>query len=315
MQPSEDDGSGGDAGADGKTTDGTGMADGQGATNVSKDIEDESQVEGLEGEVDKKEEKPEEKEGDDDAVEMSMDFDGEMEDRGDGDKEDDEDGDDSDSESQADPDEQIADVDPLDPSSVDEKFWGDEASKDSSKNEEINQETTKQAGESEMAAKEDEAPAPQPKTDDNATEASKDEPKDQPQPQEDGTETGGDAEDENAEAEGEDEGDDDGDAVPQTEDGERLDERMPEADNLDLPDDMQVRSTLSLFSHSIEAYSDSLQLDGDDNTKEDDLDLGSVMGDLPGAPFPLSLSVIFSADWSHKRHGGRRERQRARRSG
>ena len=291
-KPSDDDGSGGDAGADGKTTDGTGMADGQGATNVSKDIEDESQIEGLESDVDKKEEKPEEKEGDDDAVEMSNDFDGEMEDRGDGDKdENDDDGDESDTESQPDPEEQIADVDPLDPSSVDEKFWGDEASKDSSKNEEINQETTKQAGESEMAAKEDEAPAPQPKTDD-ASEAPKDEPpKDQPPPPDAG-ETGGDAEDENADVEGEDEGEDDGDNVPQADDGERLDDRMPEADNLDLPDDMQ--------------------LDGDDNQKEDDLDLGSDMGDLPGA-WILSLTRSQGCWLTFFlcvcRHGRGRERQ------
>ncbi|KAK4705526.1 midasin, partial [Phenoliferia sp. Uapishka_3] len=258
-KPSEDDGSGGDAGADGKTTDGTGMADGQGATNVSKDIEDESQVEGLQGEVDKKEEKPEEKEGDDDAVEMSMDFEGEMEDRGDGEKEENEEDGESDTESQPDPEEQIADVDPLDPSSVDEKFWGDEASKDTSKNEEINQETTKSAGESEMGAKEDEAPAPQPKGDDATDAKEKEDSKDQPPPEE-GAETSGDAEDENAEAEGENEDEDEGDTVPQTEDGERLDDRMPEADNLDLPDDMQ--------------------LDGDDNKKEDDLDLGSDMGDM-----------------------------------
>lgn len=265
-KPSDDDGSGGDAGADGKTTDGTGMADGQGAKNVSSEIEDESQVEGLQNDVDKKEEKPEEKEGEDDAVEMSMDFEGEMEDRGDGEKEENEEEGDSDTESQPEPEEQIADVDPLDPSSVDEKFWGDEASKDSSKNEEINQETTKSAGESEMAAKDDDESAPQPKGED-AAEASADEPKDQPPPQE-GAETGGDVEDDaEAEAEGENE-EDEGDAAPQTEDGERLDERMPEADNLDLPDDMQ--------------------LDGEEK-KEDDLDLDSDMGDLGGASLTFFL--------------------------
>ena len=57
--------------------------------------------------------------------------------------------------------------------------------------------------------------------------------------------------------EGKDGEEDDGDVANQ-DDGQKLDERMPEADNLDLPDDMQ--------------------LDGDDKNDDDDLDLGSEMG-------------------------------------
>lgn len=259
-KPLEDDGKGADSGANGKTSDGTGMADGQGATNVSKDIEEESQIEGLETDVEKeKEEKQEEKEGDDDAVEMSADFEGEMEDRGDGDKDEDEDGD-SDNESEPDPEEQIADVDPLDPSSVDEKFWGDENSKEQdSTNEEVNQETTKPAGESEMTAKDDkeDAPKPKPKGEDATETAAPDDQKDQPGPDAE-AELDGMGDDEDGD-EGEDE--DELDAPPQADDGERLDERMPEADNLDLPDDMQ--------------------LDGDDMKDDGDLDL-SDMGSMGG---------------------------------
>lgn len=271
-RPSEDDGKGGEQ-ADGKTSDGTGMADGQGAKNVSKEIEEESQVEGLENDVeqDKEKNEKEEQEGDDDAVEMSMDFEGEMEDRGDGDKDEDED-DDDDSESQPDPEEQIADVDPLDPSSVDEKFWGDEESKDESKegkNEEVNQETTKSAGESDMAAKdEDNAAKPEPKGEqgEDASAEEEEKKKEERQGQEDGTEMEGDAEgDEEGEKEeqedGEGEGEDaDADAV-QDDNVERLDDRMPEADNLDLPDDMN--------------------LDGEDKKEDDDLDMGSDMDSLP----------------------------------
>ena len=265
-RPSEDDGEEGEAG---KTMDGTGMADGQGATNVSKEIEDEEQIEGLQGEVPKKEEKEEQKEGDDDAVEMKDDFEGEMEDRGDGEKEEDndDDEDDDDKKSEADPEEQIADVDPLDPSSVDEKFWGDEESKESGSNEEINQETTKSAGESEMAAKEDEAPKPKPKGEEESGEAeeSKDEEATDRPAAEDGQDMEGEGEDgeTNEDEEGKDEEGKDGEEedegeAAQQEDGQRLDDRMPEADNLDLPDDMQ--------------------LDGDDKKEDDDLDLGSDMG-------------------------------------
>ena len=266
-RPNEDDGEEGEAG---KTTDGTGMADGQGATNVSKEIEDEEQIEGLQGEVPEKKEKEEQKEGDDDAVEMKDDFEGEMEDRGDGEKDeekDDED-DDDDKKSEVDPEEQIADVDPLDPSSVDEKFWGDEESKDSKSNEEINQETTKSAGESEMAAKEDEAPKPKPKGEEESGEAeadAKDEEATDRPAAEDGQEMDGEGDDgeTNEEEDGKDDegegGEEDEGEAAQQEDGQRLDDRMPEADNLDLPDDMQ--------------------LDGDEKKEDDDdLDLGSDMG-------------------------------------
>ncbi|KAI5480555.1 hypothetical protein MNV49_000251, partial [Pseudohyphozyma bogoriensis] len=269
-RPSDDDGAGGEEGANGQTSDGTGMADGQGAKNVSNEIEEESQVEGLQGDVDKQE-KQEEQEGDDDAVEMSMDFEGEMEDRGDGEKEEKEDGDeDSDDESQPDPEEQVADVDPLDPSSVDEKFWGDEDSKEekNESNEQVNQETTKSAGESEMAAKEDESQAPQPKKPEAGEAASEEEQKEKEKAQE-GAEANGETEEgEDGEAgEDDDEGREDepageeeeGDAGPQADDGQKLDERMPEADNLDLPDDMQ--------------------LDGEEK-KEDDVDFGSDMGSI-----------------------------------
>lgn len=276
-RPSEDDGKGGE---DSKTTDGTGMADGTGATNVSNEIEDEEQIEGLQGEV-PKEDKQEQKDGDDDAVEMKDDFEGEMEDHGDGEEEDKDEDEKSDGEDQAEPEEQVADVDPLDPSSVDEKFWGDEESKDSGSNEEINQETTKSAGESEMAAKEDEAPAPKPKGEESGdAEAKEDEATDRPAP-EDGEQMDGedgDAGDDAADEEGKDEEgkdeegkdgeEDEGDAAQQ-EDGQRLDERMPEADNLELPDDMQ--------------------LDGDDKKEEDDLDLGD---DMDGTSRPCARTLL-----------------------
>ncbi|GAA5961125.1 hypothetical protein JCM3765_001235 [Sporobolomyces pararoseus] len=275
-RPAEDDGKGGgDAETDGKTTEGTGMAEGTGAKNVSNEIEDESQLEGLESDV-PQENKPEEKneeEGDDDAVEMSADFDGQMEDRGDGEKDENEDGEsDDEDEDEADPEEQVADVDPLDPSSVDEKFWGDDDPADDKegKSDEVNQETKEQAGESEMTAKDDQAPAPQPKgkegEDAQKEQAEKEEAEGKKGEEMEGEEQDGEApegeDQEGADGVEEEEQEGEGDQAAQ-EDGQRLDEKMPEADNLDLPDDMQ--------------------LDGEDKDKDngDDLDLDDDMGDLP----------------------------------
>lgn len=289
-RPAEDDGQGGEDSTEGKTSDGTGMADGQGAKNVSKEIEDESQLEGLQGDVEQEQEKKDEPEEgeDDDAVEMSGDFEGQMEDRGDGDKEQDEDGDDDDDD-QPEPEEQVADVDPLDPSTVDEKFWGDEEdAQDESKkgaNEEINQETTKSAGESEMAAKEEDQAKPQPKGDtteeqsaEKETEEGKDDAGKKDELERDAEMEG---EDENADdqQDEEGEGEQDGEAAHQ-DDVEQLDTRMPEADNLDLPDDMKLD-----VDEEKQADDDGLDLDSD----MDDVDDGEFGVDSPSRTHRLTF--------------------------
>lgn len=263
------------------------MADGTGAKNVSDEIEDESQLEGLQSDVpqDKRDDEQQPDEDDDNAVEMKGDFEGDLEDRGDGAKQDGDESESDDDEDEAEPEEQVADVDPLDPSSVDEKFWGDDEPPQDNKDgktDEVNQETTKSAGEAEMNAKEDEAPAPQPKGQEGE-DASKgdDEPasKDEAQGKEgeeqdgeapEGEEAqGAEAEEEMGDAEGE-----DGEQADQ-EGGERLDNALPEADNLDLPDDMN--------------------LDGDDKDKDageddDELDLDE-MADMPEGALSFLLST------------------------
>ena len=103
--------------------DGTGLGVGSGAENVSKEIQDESQVEGLQGEdegVDEEVERAEEG----NALEMSEDFGGQLQDVPDCDDDDDDEGDDG---SNVEPEEQIGDLDASDPSAVDEKLWGDES--------------------------------------------------------------------------------------------------------------------------------------------------------------------------------------------
>ncbi|KAJ1768723.1 AAA ATPase midasin, partial [Coemansia sp. RSA 1843] len=110
------------------TQTGTGMGEGStaGAKNVSDEIEGEDQVEGLRDDGDGKNEEEDEPETNEDAVDMQNDFEGKL---GDADLEtDDSDSDksdDSDDEDQ-DMDEQMGDVDPTDPTALDEKLWDDE---------------------------------------------------------------------------------------------------------------------------------------------------------------------------------------------
>ncbi|KAI9615703.1 hypothetical protein H4Q26_011340 [Puccinia striiformis f. sp. tritici PST-130] len=94
------------AGKDGPSRDGTGLGGGQGAKDVSDEIEDDEQLE------------------EDKAVETQQDFDGELEDVKDADESDsnaDEDGDDEEGDDEIE--DGVGKVDPLDSGAVDEKFW------------------------------------------------------------------------------------------------------------------------------------------------------------------------------------------------
>lgn len=145
--PQEGDQQDGAEGDEGQTSDGTGMGAGTGEGNVSEQIEDESQVEGLQDEEPQPKDKDQKKE-EGGALEMSEDFAGELEDvsadGSDGEEEDDDDKDDED----APPDEQVGDVDPLDENAVDEKFWGDEKGEedDSKQDEKMDQDHSKEQG-------------------------------------------------------------------------------------------------------------------------------------------------------------------------
>ncbi|KAJ7717676.1 midasin nuclear AAA ATPase [Mycena metata] len=148
-----------DAGAGGETSEvsgGTGLGAGEGSENVSKDIEDESQVEGLKGD-DEQGNDPKDRNDDNDAIEMSEDIGGNLEDV----PEDEEEGDEKESEegSEADPEEQLGDLDASDPSAVDEKLWGDEQGPQNSaeKDDKTNQDHSEEkSGDSEVVAKEGE---------------------------------------------------------------------------------------------------------------------------------------------------------------
>jgi midasin len=196
---------------------GVGLGEGSGSQNVSKDIEDESQVEGLQGE---EEQEPTDNKGDNDAIELSEDFGGDMEDIPDTGSQD---GEGSDQESDADPEERLGNLDAADPSAIDEKLWGDENGPEDDRPQEnpIQDHSKKKSGESEVSAKEGKE---QPQ--------SKEQPSDQ---KEAGDERTSDVEDEPIP-------EDVGDDTPNDPEvsGAPMDDYVQDADTLDLPDDMDL---------------------------------------------------------------------------
>ena len=124
--PPEDVKSEDEDGGDDGDCDGTGMAEGSGEQDVTDEIEDEDQILGLQGEEQSKESednKDEKSEG----VEMSTDFDGQLEDINDDKPE--EDGSENDSDEEE-VDREMNDMDDDDMDVIDEKMWNDEEDDD-----------------------------------------------------------------------------------------------------------------------------------------------------------------------------------------
>lgn len=208
----------GDAEANGETSEvagGVGLGDGAGTENVSKEIEDESQVEGLQGETPESQE-PQRKHDEGEAIEMNDDFGGDLEDVLDSGSEDDADPSEG---SEGDPDETLGNLDASDPSVLDEKLWGDEKGPDDPKHDEeqADQDHSKQhGGNSEVVAKEGKA-------------------------RKESKEKEGEQETDDTMMEDEPglEGEDDG-ANDQNVSGAPMDDYVPEANTLDLPDNMEL---------------------------------------------------------------------------
>lgn len=204
---------------------GVGLGEGTGMENVSKEIEDESQVEGLKG--DEGEAQDEQAHGgDDNTIEMSEDIGGEMEDvPDDGDQDEDQEEDDGDE--QEEPDEQLGKLDAGDPNAVDEKLWGDEsAESDSADHDQVPQDR------SEMQEKESEVVA-------NERNQSKKEGGKEKEETKGGTI---DEKSEEIQEEGEEKKDEepDEDLEGPNANGAPMDEYIPDANTLDLPDDMTL---------------------------------------------------------------------------
>ena len=249
---------------------GMGMGEGTGKENVSKEIEDESQVEGLQGEAGEDEDIERAEEGD--ALEMSEDIGGKMQDVPD--KEGEEEGDEDEKDDDEEPEEQVGDLDAMDPSAVDEKLWGDEGGpeddkKDQGKSEQDHS-TMQQEKESEMVAKEE----------DKSKGGNKDKQR-QEAAQEEGKEGEGEGEDEQPvpeEGKDQDEAMDEGGEDQQG--GAPLDDFVQEAETLDLPDDMdfgkdegkdsQLDEDIEMDEEGDDAPEDARPGDNDANDAEDE---------------------------------------------
>ncbi|EGN98495.1 hypothetical protein SERLA73DRAFT_110025 [Serpula lacrymans var. lacrymans S7.3] len=219
----EDSGSGPDSG---EATGGVGLGEGAGSENVSKEIEDESQVEGLKG--DDAEDAAQKEHGDDkDAIEMGDDFGGEMEDVPDTGSQDEG----SDSESDQELDEQIEDLGPSDPSAVDEKLWGDESGPDSNEMDQTQQDrSTANEDNSDVVAKEEKE------------EKQRDKPIDSKKEEE--TREGDSMDDVGDDAANSEHDQEDKDSDFPNANGAPIDNHIPDADTLDLPEDMKLEDDL-----------------------------------------------------------------------
>ncbi|GMK55960.1 hypothetical protein CspeluHIS016_0210160 [Cutaneotrichosporon spelunceum] len=237
-------------GEDGEV-EGTGMGAGSGEKNVSNEITDESQVEGLQGEEEQEEEQNGDKDEDDDNVDMDDDFDGALEDGKEKEEgEEDEEGEDEDL------DDHVGDVDPLDPGAVDEKFWGDEEEekKENEGREDLMDEKTEETGEPELAAKDEQSKKRDEQKDkkEEAAEGEQTEEKEQESKQQDGEgEEEGEEFEEHEASEGEDDNDNDNEGADMP---EQDNVAAPEGETLDLPEDLDLGE----------------EEDGDDNEQFDD---------------------------------------------
>ncbi|KAK0464246.1 midasin nuclear AAA ATPase [Desarmillaria tabescens] len=201
-----------------ETIDGLGMGEGSGSQNVSKEIQEESQVEGLQGDNADEKDGGNDEEEDDDAIEMADDFGGGMQDVPDTGSQDDSGSEDGNDEN---PDEQLGDLDASDPDAVDEKLWGDEKGPEDSAPEQTTSKdhSQQQSDNSEVAAKEG----------NEKLDSKKDEPPKDGKP---------------------DEIDDEGEQAPDAEpeeaeedlqaNGAPMDDHIADADTLDLPDNMDL---------------------------------------------------------------------------
>lgn len=254
-------------GEDGEV-EGTGMGAGTGEKNVSNEVTDESQVEGLQGEEEEEQEEHGDKGDDDeDNVDMENDFEGALEDGKEKEEGDEDEGEDEDL------DDHVGDVDPLDPGAVDEKFWNDDKEEEQKENEgreDLMDQKTEETGESELAAKDEQSKKRDDKKEQKeAAEGEQADGEEKEESKQDAGE-GDDGEDEEfeeheaPEGEGEDDNDNEGADMP-----EQDNVAAPEGETLDLPEDLNLGE----------------EDDGDDNEQFDD----DIKMDDDGEPEGLDM--------------------------
>ncbi|KAL4081238.1 P-loop containing nucleoside triphosphate hydrolase protein [Scleroderma citrinum] len=253
IPPETEEGEGTTGNERGRELEGTGIGEGAGIENVSKEIEDESQVEGLQGDEAEEMERGEDKD-DENTIEMSEEFGGELEDVPEGDE-------DEDSEQDGEgPEDQLADLDKSDPNVVDEKLWGDEAGEreDQKQNGELHEDHSEHTkGESEMAANEG-------KKDKKSTRKEEETRKEESKQADGSDQTGDEVMEEDVQEE---------DQPYPNEAGAPMDEHIPDANTLDLPEDMNLDDKEQQDKGNLDmndAISENEDLGPDDQTDEDE---------------------------------------------
>ena len=244
-KPPDDEDSGAVGGGD-EGADGVGFGEGTGNENVSKDVEDESQVEGLQNETGEANKKMDQ-DNEGDAIEIDDDFQGELDNLPDTGPEEEGDAD----EDEEDIEERLGDLDVGDSDAIDEKLWGegdDTGSKeDSRQGKAHDQQTTELPNNSEVVAKENESSPSDKLSQENRHNQ-----------EDDGVNEVG----SEGEATSKDQADEDNDEPSCSKDGAPLDDTLENAGFLDLPEDLNLE----------EDPRQSISEDGGDEEPGDDLD-------------------------------------------
>lgn len=197
--------------------DGTGLGDGEGATNNSKDEEEDDDLAEHAQQPNEDKDNDDNEDEDDDAVDMEGDMAGDLEETSDQEKDDE----DEEDENQEELDEEVDDIDDLDPNAIDEKMWDEEAKEDDKEKDSDKMPQNSAQDDDNMEANEDEEES----KDKNNENMKDDENEDDQENDESGDEE-------------EDVGEQDDEVKNQ--ENEQLDDYVPETETLDLPEDMNL---------------------------------------------------------------------------
>lgn len=242
------------------TSDGTGLGEGGGAKDITKDLEDDEDLGDLEG-IEDAEEKDDGEQENNDAKEMEDDVGGDLEDV-DGqsvsnDEEEDESGDDE-------IEDEVGEVDDQNDTALDEKMWNDEEENDNSRNKDTKNDADnqdEQQGDIDLVDKDQANDKNEAEREDHETKKEAEQDKDQAEENDDENET-------------------DQEIGPENE-TEEQEEPLHNMDNLDLPEDLQIDDeNMSDDNNLEEAASDTQENLSDKGETEDENEALESMEDL-----------------------------------
>lgn len=235
---------------------GTGLGDGEGATNNSKDAEEDDDL-AEHAQQPNDEQNKDEDEDDNDAVDIQGDMAGDLEETSDQEKDDeDEDGEDE----NEDLDEEVDDIDDLDPNAIDEKMWDEEAKEDNKEKDSDKMPENSVQDDDNMEANEDD------EGQENDKEDMKDDSKDDDKKDDADDNETGDEEEDIGEQEDE----------VKNEENEQLDDHVPETETLELPEDMNLDDDGDddgdEEEEDQEMFDDKMDVDDENEEKQDEQD-------------------------------------------